>query len=563
MKQQHYISAIILGFCLCGMPTFAQDDDETQKVSLTGSLQTDGLFPQVDDAIGTGTYDANYLSNTYLDLGLRSKYVSAGARLELLNKPLPGFEDGFSGAGIQNLYVTGQNKWGSFTVGDFYDQFGSGLIFRTYEERSLGIDNSLRGARITLQPYKGISIKALGGKQRVYFNYGNENAFGFDYSQGAVMGADMELNIEEWVPQMQENNWRLLAGASFVSRYQPEEDIFVTPALKLNLPEYVGAADFRIRMQKGNWNVLAEYAYKANDPSADNNYIYKPGSALLLSGAYSKRGMSVLLQVKRSDNMSFRTNRTQRGTAAFINHLPAFSNTHTYALAALYPYATQPDGEWAFQGELRYTFKRKTAMGGKYGTTFKLNASHIRGLDQQTVDGGGMGTDGYNAPFFGMGDETYYTDVNLELNKKLSKQWMLNALYMYQEYNQKVVEGHGHNGDLVRSNILVVDAKYQPTQKVSMRAELQYLYTRQDKGQWVYGLYEIALFNSLMISVSDMYNMGETNLHYYMGTLTYSIGSHRIQAGYGRTRAGYNCSGGVCRYVPASKGFQVSYNVNF
>ena len=33
--------------------------------------------------------------------------------------------------------------------------------------------------------------------------------------------------------------------------------------------------------------------------------------------------------------------------------------------------------------------------------------------------------------------------------------------------------------------------------------------------------------------------------------------------GYGRTRAGFNCSGGVCRYVPATRGFQISYNYNF
>ena len=32
---------------------------------------------------------------------------------------------------------------------------------------------------------------------------------------------------------------------------------------------------------------------------------------------------------------------------------------------------------------------------------------------------------------------------------------------------------------------------------------------------------------------------------------------------YGRTRAGYNCSGGVCRWIPAQKGFTLSYNYNF
>jgi len=75
-----------------------------------------------------------------------------------------------------------------------------------------------------------------------------------------------------------------------------------------------------------------------------------------------------------------------------------------------------------------------------------------------------------------------------------------------------------------------------------------------------------------MITVSDMWNHGNsdmevhdenTHYHYYQGLVTYNIKSHRIQLGYGRTRAGYNCSGGVCRYVPATKGVTLSYNYNF
>ena len=29
------------------------------------------------------------------------------------------------------------------TAGNFYEQFGSGLIFRSYEEKGLGIDNAM------------------------------------------------------------------------------------------------------------------------------------------------------------------------------------------------------------------------------------------------------------------------------------------------------------------------------------------------------------------------------------------------------------------------------------
>ncbi len=33
--------------------------------------------------------------------------------------------------------------------------------------------------------------------------------------------------------------------------------------------------------------------------------------------------------------------------------------------------------------------------------------------------------------------------------------------------------------------------------------------------------------------------------------------------GHHATRAGFNCSGGVCRYIPATKGLTLSYNYNF
>ncbi len=555
---------IALAILASSLMVFAEDN----KVTLSGRLQTEMLIPRVDTAIGTdASYDFPVLSNTFLDLTLNSKYVTAGARMELLNNPMPGFEAAYRGAGIPNFYVTGGYKWFQATLGDFYDQFGSGFIFRTYEDRPLGIDNSIRGARIVLTPYKGIQFKALGGMQRKYWNMDTTNAFGFNYGLGAVMGADLELSIEEWVPKMMENNYRLLAGVSYISKYEPDEDIYEVvdnQLVRLNLPKFIGAADFRVNLMKGGWNVLAEYAYKANDPSYDNGYVYKPGSAVMLSGSYSQRGMSFIVQAKRSENMSFRSARGQQGASGYLNHLPAFSMTHTYTLPAMYPYATQPSGEWAFTAEARYTFKRKTAMGGKYGTSFKLNGTYIRGLQEAPEDYvAHKGSQGWQPSFFGMGDETYYMDLHLEFSKKIHKTFSMAALYMYQHYNQRVVEGKAHNGDIVKSHIGVVELKYKPSSNIGMRLELQYLNTRQDKGDWAFALYEISLFRKVLVEVSNLYNVGETKQNYYKVSAAYTEGAHRVQLSYGRTRAGYSCSGGVCRYTPASKGLTVSYNVNF
>lgn len=557
-----YSKTIVL-MALVASATVVCAQNSDGGIRLHGSIQSDILLPEKDEAIGTGDYSEWALTNTYADLNLTSKWVDAGVRLEYLEHPLPGFEPDFKGWGIPHFYAKLKaGKAVEATIGDFYEQFGSGLIFRTYEERSLGIDNAIRGARVNVNPTKGVRLKALGGVQRRYW----------DWSKDAwLAGGDAEVNIEQWSKTMQEKGISWMIGASYVMVRHEEDPDIVVPGTnyRLNLPSTVGAFDVRSQLQIGSYNILAEYAVKSHDPSFDNGYIYRRGNALLLSASYSKRGMSLLFQAKRSEDMAFRTQRTTNGIACFVNNMPAFAYQHTYSLAALYPYATQAaDGEWAFQAEAAYNFKRNTPLGGKYGTKLKLNVSHIRGLGQKPLPEADaanqkgfstMGTKGYEVGFFDMGG-IYYQDINVQMEKKLTKSFKLNLMYMNQRYDKTVIEG---SGGVIKANIGVAEGKNQFNKKLTLRGELQYLQTSQDEGDWAYGLLELSVLPRLMFTVSDMWNCGETDLHYYMASVTANFKSHRLMVGYGRTRAGYNCSGGVCRYVPASRGLQVSYNYNF
>ena len=541
--------AILLVAILLPLSLLAQNDNN-DKVTFTGSIQSDVLFPQEDQNIGAEKYDEWALTNSYADLHMMSKNVDVGARVEFMRFPLPGFENDFKGWGLANIYAKMHTEKLEITLGNFYEQFGSGFILRTYEERSLGIDNSLLGARVMAKPLKGVTLKVLSGYQRRYWSY----------NDALISGGDVELSIDQWSKAMQDNGTFVTLGASFVNKHERTEDIFVDATHKLNLPENVNAFDVRARVQKGNVSLLAEYAQKSQDPTFDNRYTYGKGNVAMLSASYSKRGMSLLLQAKRSENMAFRSRRTTNGTSSFLNHLPAFTLDHTYALAALYPYATQTAGEWAYQAELGYTFKRKTFLGGKYGTNVKVNFSHVHGIDSNAPVGDMAGTDGPGSAFWKWGKGMYYQDFNVQIDKRLTKDFKVNLMYMNQFYNMTVVEGEG---GMVHSNIFVADGKYKFNNKLTLRGELQYLTTGEDQGDWAFALLELSVLPHLMFTVSDMYNCGETDLHYYQGLVTCNFGSHRIQAGYGRTRAGYNCSGGVCRYVPASKGFTVSYNYNF
>ena len=527
------------------------------KSRLNGAVQTEFLIPFEDEAIGTGTYVSPVVNNTYFDLTFNAPYLSVGARLQVTEWPLPGFENDFKGWGVPYIWATGSYKWAQLTVGDFYQQFGSGLVLRSYEERSLGIDNAIRGGRLKLNPIDGLSFTALGGKQRRYW----------DWNDSWVWGGDVEWSFNETFRNAFNPKFGWSMGFSYVGKYEGDEDIF-TPDMnyKLNLPNKIAAFDVRTKFRIRNFNILAEFATKSSDPNADNGYIYRPGTAALLSATYSSKGFSAFLQSKRSDNMSFGSKRSMVGVSSFINHMPAFTTTQTYALAAMYPYATQPDGEWAFQGEVRYNFKRKTPLGGRYGTQVRVSGSYIAGLNRNYPDPSNpvnvIGSDGAGAAFWEMG-QTFYADANIEINKKLTKNLSLTLFYLYQNYNQAVVEGHGHNGDMVKSNIFVLEGQWKMSKKCQLRWEMQYLQTKQDRGDWIAGLVELSVAPDWMFTITDTYNIGETNLNYYSALVTYTYKANRFQVGYGRTRAGYNCSGGVCRWVPASKGFTIAYNYNF
>lgn len=545
---------------LAASTTHAQVDIG-KGLSVTGSIQSDMLVPTGKHADGS---NEDFRTNTYANVTVTGKHLEAGARVEYLEHPLPGFEtdnNGFSGWGLANIYLKYHTKDYEVTLGNFYEQFGSGFIFRTYEERSLGIDNSLMGCRIVMRPVNGVQVKALSGVQRRYWNY-NDDAL--------ISGADLELCFDQWIRSLCDKGVKLTLGGSWVNRHDGSNDeIFADATHQLNFPENVNAFDVRTSFQKGGLHLLAEYAWKSQDPSFLNNYIYRKGYVGMLSASYSKKGLSMLLQAKRSDNFSFFSSRTESFTAASaINHLPAFTEDHTYALAALYPYSTNKNGEWAYQAQLGYNFKRRTIIGGKYGMNVKVNFSHVHSIsrnpkgvaDIPDIASGGIGTDGYGSAFWKWGKQTFYQDMNVQIERRITKGFKLNLMYMNQFYNKTAIEGEG---GMIHSNIFIADGLFSINPKTKLHVEAQYLTTGEDDGDWAFGLAELSLAPHWMITVSDMYNCGATNEHYWQTYLTYNIKAHRIQLGWGRTRAGYNCSSGVCRYIPQTKGFTLSYIYNF
>ena len=359
-------------------------------------------------------------------------------------------------------------------------------------------------------------------------------------------------------------------GGSFVSKYQPDEQIMVDESHMLNLPLDVGTWAGRLNLIRGGFTLNGEYALKYNDPSAINNYIYKNGQAIWLNASYSVKGLGITLSSKYIDNMSFKSKRTETGNVLDINFLPPLTDQYSYSLAAIYPYATQPTGEFGYLGQVVYTIPKKTKIGGKYGTTIKLAYSRTDDIGRTALNDttaiGTPGTDGYQASLFGKGDTKYYEELNVELTRKFNSSFKAILFYLYQVYNIEVIEGH--TGEpVVYAHTAVADLVYRLNDKHALRMELQHLWSKQDKGNWAMGLLEYTISPHWFFVVFDQYNYGnpdkDKRFHYYNLGFGYMHESSRIELRYARQREGIICVGGVCRNVPASNGLTLTITSSF
>ena len=520
-----------------------------------GSFQMDAQYYIPDSAIGAPKVPQKMLMNAFANIVYTNGDFSAGIRYESYQNVMQGFDARNIGNGIPYRFASYKADELQVTVGNFYDQFGCGLIFRAYQDWNLGVDNSIDGIKVVYNPFKGVTIKGLIGTQRFFFGQG----------PGIVRGADGEFYLNDIIKGWADKKTKITIGGSFVSKYQPSDNQLY------NLPANVAAFAGRLNVACGKINFMSEYGYKINDPSAVNTYIYKPGQALIATGTFSQKGLGISLSAERIDNMSFRSDRDiSTGNELAINYLPDLAKEHTYSLAAMYPYSTQPNGEMGAQAEIDYHLKKNTFLGGKYGTDLIFNYSRVNSIQMDavndTTDIMQRGTLGYKSDFFKIGKDLYYDDFNIEIDKKMSKKFNATITYIYQSYNKAVIEGHP-DAPMIYSQIGVLDFTYKIKEKKSVQVELQHLYTKQDKGNWAAAMVQYTIAPHWFFSVGDMYNYGNSikdqQFHYYNASMGFMKNANRISITYGKQRSGIFCVGGVCRYVPASNGVTLTVMSSF
>ena len=347
-----------------------------------------------DASINAVAADEVIRNNSYLNILFTRNNFTAGVRYESYLNALLDYDDDFKGNGIPYRFATYSTSGLEITAGNFYEQFGSGLIFRSYEEKGLGIDNAMDGIRLKYKIGNGINLKTFIGKSRTYFTY----------ADGIFRGIDGEIDLNQTFNL--ESKTKYIFGGSFVSRYQQRSNPL------FELPQNVGLYAGRLNLINGGWNYFGEYAYKINDPLnsiQQENVNYASGSAFTSSLTYSRKGFGITAEIHRADNMLLLSDRDRIGKAYILNYIPTLSKPHAYSLLALYPCATQAMGELGVQLDIFYKINKGTILGGRYGTKLNFNISRINGLK----GGNSMLNDqiDFTPELISFSEELYFSDI--------------------------------------------------------------------------------------------------------------------------------------------------------
>lgn len=523
---------------------------------LSGSFETNTIYYAQDEKmVSVADYQLpsdRFGSNNYLKLDYNNGRFSAGIQMEAYMPMLLGFNDipdAFHGFKLASKYVQWQDENFSILVGDIYDQFGNGLIFRSYEDRALGFNNSLEGVRGIYNFGNYVQVKGLYGRPRLYM----------DYEDSWIRGADLIVSLGDIFGLRQA---MFTVEGSYVNRYQSLDRGGVSEKLRPNLNMYSG----RLNLDWKGVTARFEYVTKGDEDlyAANDKFNTAKGNVYLAELGYSHKGFSVLGSFRRLDHMGAMLSIYGMGTGNLINYIPALTRQYTYLLTNLNPYQVNPEGEIGGQVDVFYSLRNKSARY-KYWN-LHANFSTYYALKENTSNNKA---------------NLLWRDINIDVERQWNRSLKTSLLFTRQQWSPD----HGFTDEVTfATNTVVADVTYKFNPRYSLRAELQYLYfdyvkpddrNRSDDAgtDWLAFLVEFNIAPKWSFFFSDMMNFNrayhengeqvKSTVHYPSGGFSFTKSRTRIQLSYGRNRKGYICSGGVCRQQPAYTGVNLVLTSSF
>ncbi|GJM31594.1 MAG: hypothetical protein DHS20C18_05950 [Saprospiraceae bacterium] len=532
---------------------------------ISGSLEANGNFFMRDSSIGafnTPQYENQlYGADAWLNLTYSNWGFDFGLRFDMYNNSyLPDPKNSYTDEGIGRWYVKKQIEKLDISAGYLYDQIGSGIIFRAYEERPLFIDNALLGIRLGYEVLPDWHVKVFSGRQKNRF----------ETYKSVIKG----ISLDGYLAGGEESKWSIAPGFGIVSRTHSDEVIeqlvstIATYTLQDQVTPKYNTYAFSVfnTLTAGAFNWYIEGAYKTEEVFFDQfaeklnfngetslgKFVNRPGSVVYTSLSYAGGGFGVTLEGKRTEDFTYRTNPFVVLNRGFINFLPPMTRINTFRLNTRYNAATQELGEQAVQLDVKYSPNRKLSFGA--------NFSNITNLE----------------------DDLLYREILGEFTYKHKRLWTLNVGLQVQNYNQDIYEGKP-GVPLIETITPFAEFLYKIDRKRAVRFEAQYMNVgddekakaKQDYGDWLFGLAEVTIAPHWTFTVSDMFNIspgknspiGENNekksIHYPRFDVYYTHKANRFSLSYVKQVEGVVCSGGICRLEPAFSGVKLTVNSSF
>jgi len=452
----------------------------------------------------------------WLNLDYSKGIFSAGLRYSIFqpNDPDPSISRGKEKyAEIDFIYfdaAIGNRMEGlDILVGNYYALVGRGMLLKSFEDRSIRIDNNLLGLKV-IGKYEGFILTALSGMPE------NSQAERKDI----LHLADIEYRNLKW----------LKLGGTYASNLPPVDDIARTDMASLRaLPSF--------------WNIdiYTEYGVKMNADVQEN--AFNNSESIIGQGFYGNLNLyfgslSLLGEFKHYDNFAFTT---LDGTV-FYNLPPSVRLEYTYMLPNRHPSPLDPNNEQGYQVAAAYSLDDETYFNTAYTITKTLpEGSYFQRINETNNP---VQTQLKEFYFQGQRDwsSSLTTIAAFAFNEELTSNTqnitpILELRYYFKDINTiKVIFEHQHSTNRVTdeqhySDVLLLEYLRSPLFNVALVAELE---TREPEAG--------NIVRKFWGFVQVGYQLGyHTNISLLAGT----------------RQAGNICIGGVCRFEPEFRGIEL------
>jgi len=522
--------------------------------TFSGDIMMNLNFFQRDTNIkasGNPLYD-NYLSGSegWMDLRYNVKGFTFFVRADAFNNsnlknPSQASTDFGIGAWSINKDIQGLN----ITVGSIYDQIGSGILFRSYEDRGLLIDNALVGIELKYKLAKNIMLKGFTGQQKN--NNAVNNVRYAPVLRGFNAEGDFNAGKVHILPGVGVLN-RTLDAASYASVAATIQSQGATDTTKRFTPVYnmyAFSAYNTLTYKSFSWYVEGDYKTHEAILNLDGTLIDKPGNVEYTTLNYGTKGLAINISAKRTEDFVMRTSPNETLLNGFLNWQPIVAVLRPERLISRYTPASQDISEQAATANVIISPNDVANYTFTYTTINDLNNNKL-----------------YRELY----GEGYYQGL---------PSWIFQGGVQYLEYNLALYQVKPLAQPILYAVTPFAEITYRVSEKKSIRAEFQYMNTKQDYGSWLFALLEYDVAPRWSISASDMYNVDPNKNsdnpnytgpgfvpkanHYYNLYVAYTKGPHRFSIAYVKQVDGINCSGGVCRYEPAFSGVKATLTSSF